>query len=390
MSLLGPIVYPPTIDYDYLLQRPQQLLKSLSQLEIPSLFFNCNIFFRPKGIRKISPLFYVLNDVNIKAHLAKVRPIVYFTLPEHVNIVNEYNPSLVIFDSIDEPSEEFSSWHTYYHTALKRADIVLATSEKLYRTALTFNSETHLVPNGCDFHFFNQASKKNLRIPEDIRSIKKPIIGFIGAVATWVDFGLIDRLARTFPNCSIVMIGPYLGTKKLPAHPNLHWLGGKPYQQLIAYAQLFDVGIIPFRTSSMTEAVNPIKMWEYMATGMPVVTTAIPEARKYSHLLLYSENEEQFMENIKNALYNDTVQKREQRMALAMQNSWTRRAEQIKGIIERKLGLQSNVLRGAAGSSLKGLIQMLDKTPQYIGNVGSVRSIRISGPAFRYRTERSR
>jgi glycosyltransferase involved in cell wall biosynthesis len=348
---------------------------------------NNNIFLKERGVRKINPFFYVINDIDIKPYLKNIKPVVYFTLPDHIKMVKQYNPSLIVFDSIDEPTEEFSAWGTHYYSALENSHIVLATSHKLYNKALEINPETHLVPNGCDYHFFNRASKKTLEIPEDMRSIKRPIIGFIGAVSTWCDFELIGNLARSFPDCSIVMVGPYLNVNELPKHANLYWLGGKPYEQLASYAQLFDVGIIPFRVSSMIESVNPIKMWEYMAVGMPVVTTALPEVLKYSDLLLYSEDQEQFIENIKIALYNDTLQKRQQRMKLAWQNSWKIRAQKIKGIIENKLIIQDNVIT-KTDTALKRLIETLNNMPDHIRDINSINNVRIGRPGFRYSTDK--
>jgi len=97
------------------------------------------------------------------------------------------------------------------------------------------------------------------------------------------------------------------------------------------------MGIIPFKISSMVEAVNPIKLWEYLAAGIPVVTTAIPEAEKYPGLVLFSSNEKSFMENVETALYHDNPAARRQRMELARLNSWTARARQTIGIIEETL-----------------------------------------------------
>src|SRR5690606_109257 len=97
------------------------------------------------------------------------------------------------------------------------------------------------------------------------------------------------------------------------------------------------VGLVPFKATSMTEAVNPIKMWEYMAAGIPIVTTNMPEAKKYRDVVLASENHEEFIDNIYRALFEDPPENRAKRMALAQQNSWKVRAEQILAIIREKL-----------------------------------------------------
>ena len=97
-------------------------------------------------------------------------------------------------------------------------------------------------------------------VPDDIANIPKPVIGYTGVIASWLDLELIDRLAEKFSDCSIVMVRPLYNISDVPRRPNIHYLGFKPYDQLAAYGQMFDVGIVPFKVTSMVESVNPIKM----------------------------------------------------------------------------------------------------------------------------------
>ena len=338
MSRISCILCPPCIDFYYMFQRPHQLMKSFSELQIRSYFMNRPYLFHPEaGIKQLNPYFYISNQIDIRPYLNGVRPVIYFSSPDEIERLDQYDPSLVVFDSLDEPSGEFASWNKNYHRALRCADVVLASSEKLYKRAAGVNPNAYLVPNACDYDFFCQAVHKNMPIPEDMRNITGPVIAYSGAIATWCDLQLVERLADNFPHCNIVMLGPMYNVSQLPSRPNIHWLGMKAYQQLPFYFQQFDVGIIPFKISSMVEAVNPIKMWEYMAAGIPVVTTAIPEAGKYPGLVLFSENEEAFMENVKAALYHDNPACKSQRMDLARNNSWTARARQIIAIMEANL-----------------------------------------------------
>ncbi len=338
MSRISCIVYPPSIDFYYMFQRPQQLMKSFSELQIRSYFMNRPYLFHPEaGINQLNPYFYLLNQIDIRPYLNGVRPVIYFSSPHDIERIDQYDPSLVVFDSVDEPSGEFASWEKDYQKALQLADVVLATSDRLYKQAVSVNPNAHLVPNACDYEFFCQAVYKNLPIPEDMQNIRGPVIGYSGAIATWCDLQLLEQLADNFPHCNIVIIGPLFNVSYVPVRPNIHWLGIKTYQQLPLYFQQFDVGIIPFKISSMVEAVNPIKMWEYLAVGIPVVTTAIPEASKYPGFVLFSENEEAFMENVKAALYHDNPTRKSQRMNLARNNSWTARAQQIIDIMEENL-----------------------------------------------------
>ncbi len=339
MSNVGCILYPPTLDYNYLVQRPQQLMKHFSELEIPCFFLNLASPHgdTPNGIEKPNPYLYLFNNVDPRPYIGDLRPVVYFSAAWHIDIVQQYNPSLLVFDSVDEPSDEFESWKPYYLRAISMADIVLNTSDRLYEAARSINPHSYLVPNGCDYEYFSQAATGSLPVPADIAQIPGPIIGYIGVVATWVDLQLIDRLAVEYPNCSIVIVGPLYNVSNVPQRSNIHWLGFKAYEELAAYAQKFDVGIIPFIQSDMTESVNPIKMWEYMAAGIPVVTTAIPEASKYQDLVFASNNHDEFVFNIDRALRSETPELRYRRMALAGENTWGHRARTIINLIEQRL-----------------------------------------------------
>ncbi|MBO8159800.1 glycosyltransferase [Thermosyntropha sp.] len=340
MADISCILYPPTLDYYYLVQRPQQLMQSFARLGITSFYLN-----NPspqsqavRGIDNVMPNLYLFNNVNPEPYLKKVRPVVYYTSAAQADLIWRYNPSLVIFDSVDEPSDEFAPWLPYYEKAVKTADIVLTTSDKLYSKAREINPSTYLIPNGCDFEHF---SRTDLPVPQDIAGIPRPIIGYIGVIASWLDLELIEKLANAFPKCNIVMLGPLYNVTQVPERPNIHWLGYKDYNDLPAYAQMFDVGIVPFKVTGMVEAVNPIKMWEYMAVGMPIVSVSIPEAEKYPELVYTAANHEEFIENVIKALNENDLEKRSRRLLTARENSWILRAQEIINIVEAKLAMKN-------------------------------------------------
>lgn len=342
MSNIPCILYPPTLDYYYLVQRPQHLMKNFSEQGVSCLFMNLpGVYHRNfRGIEQINPQLHVFHEVDPKPYLTEVRPVIYYSATAQVDKVGEYKPSLVVFDSVDEPSDEFAAWKPYYYRAVASADLVLCTSQKLHNMARAINPHVYLIPNGCDYQYFSRAARKEMPLPYELKHLTGPIVGYIGVMATWCDLELVDKLARAYPQYNLVMVGPLYNVGRVPHRPNLHWLGFKAYEQLAAYAQAFDVGIIPFRQSSMTESVNPIKMWEYMAAGMPVVTTALPEARIYSDIIYCSDDHAAFIDNVRLAIENDTEEKRQLRMALARQNSWESRALEITRLMEHHLALK--------------------------------------------------
>ncbi|SHG42050.1 Glycosyl transferases group 1 [Thermosyntropha lipolytica DSM 11003] len=336
MTNISCILYPPTLDYYYLVQRPQHLMQSFARLGI-----NCFYLNNPqpqskvvRGIDNVIPNLYLFNNVDPAPYLKDVKPVVYYTSAAQADLVLRYNPSLVIFDSVDDPSDEFAAWLPFYEKAVSTADIVLTTSDKLFARASKLNPSTYLVPNGCDFEHF---SRWDLPVPDDVANIKRPVIGYVGVVATWVDLELVAKLADAFPEYSIVMVGPLYNVTRVPYRPNIYWMGYKDYKDLPLYVRVFDIGIIPFKQTTMVEAVNPIKMWEYMASGIPVVSTSLPEVQKYGDLIYTAATHEQFIEMVVRALAEDSPEKREKRIFTARQNSWMVRAKQIVKIIEEKL-----------------------------------------------------
>ena len=337
MSLKNPILYPPTIDFDYLVQRPQQLMKAFAEEQVLSYYVNPPKHDTPRGIREVAPKLYLLNHVDPNEVLRENRPVVYFSAAAQIDLVKQYKPALVVFDSLDEPSDEFEAWKNHYERAVHLADVVIATSDKLYEMAIQRNPNSYLIPNASDYESFSPAAYNTFPIPEDLVNIPKPIIIYVGAVASWCDLDLISEVAQNFPDFSIVLVGPLYNIKEAPSAPNIHWLDYKAYHQLPSYLQHADIAIIPFKLTSMTESVNPIKMWEYLAAGLPVVSTALPEIKKYSDVVLYSENNNHFMENIKLALYHDNEEKKQKRMELARINSWNSRAQEIISIVGRVL-----------------------------------------------------
>lgn len=347
MNAIPGIIYPPTLDFEYLVQRPQQLLKSLSELGVTIYFLNRPAYHHGlyQGIERYNQHFFLFHHAEPSYPLT-TRPVVYYSNPSQLDMIRGYNPCLVVFDSLDEPVGEFSSWQPYYHQAVASADLVLATSEKLYARAQAINPNTCLIPNGCDFNYFKRA-RSNQFTPPDLPKLNRAVIGYMGAVASWCDLELVDELAQIFSDCSLMIIGPLYNVRNIPLRPNIHWLGYKAYEELIYYASYFDVGIIPFKQNDMTVAVNPIKMWEYMAMGIPVVTTALPETQKYSEEIYYSYGHQDFINNVRRALKQENWAKCERRMTLARENSWTTRAEVMLNAIQEHLGAKGIKDQGA-------------------------------------------
>ncbi|HVG30159.1 MAG TPA: glycosyltransferase [Pyrinomonadaceae bacterium] len=161
---------------------------------------------------------------------------------------------------------------------LRRADMVIVSADLLYRSKSPFNPKTVVVRHGVDFEHFRRAVEPATVVPAEIADLPRPVIGFFGLIADWVDLELMAHVAERYPQGSLVLLGKSTtDTSVLERLPNAHLLGRKTYESLPAYCKGFDVALMPFRINELTLNANPLKVREYLAAGLPVVSTAIPE-----------------------------------------------------------------------------------------------------------------
>jgi glycosyltransferase involved in cell wall biosynthesis len=185
---------------------------------------------------------------------------------------------------------------------LRKADLVVVSADKLYETKSPYNQRTVVVRHGVDFEHFRKALDPATAVPEEIRSLPRPVIGFFGLIADWVDVELMAAVADRYPRGSLVVLGKATtDVSALKARPNVHLLGRKPYEQLPAYCKGFDVALNPFRINELTLNANPLKVREYLAAGLQVVATNIPEVAILGTCRIGNTAEE-FLEQIDEAL----------------------------------------------------------------------------------------
>jgi len=338
------IVYPPTIDYEWMYQRPQQLLKEIAALGYKVLFYNNERRYKQKNdVIELHPNFFLCGP---KVPLGKIQTdkplILWISYPPHVKNIWKYTPQVVVFDAIDEASGEFRSWARGLNSISNKADIIFTTSEKLYNFHTQRHKNVHMCANGVDNEHFCRAREIFSPKPADLPKNDRPIIGYFGAIAPWIDWDLIRYISYKNKDFNFVMIGPLYGNfKNIVEGKNIYYLGRKEYVKLPEYLQYFDVCIIPFKVTSMIEACNPIKMYEYLSAGKPVVATNMPEARKLD-VIDIGVDKYAFNQKLQKALMEkDNADKINARIEVARNNSWAHRAatavKAIEDVIRRKV-----------------------------------------------------
>lgn len=228
---------------------------------------------------------------------------------------------------------------------VERADVVFAVCEALRRDKSRLNDNTHLATHGVDHELFARALDPDLPIPDDLARLPKPVIGFYGTLQDWVDQDLVASLARRHPTWSIALVGQELvDCSRLRALPNVHLFGRRPHADLPAYCKGFDVGIIPYRIDERMQYVNPIKLREYLSAGLPVVSTAVPEARRYEPLCAVADTPEAFERAVEDALAHGDPAARRSRSDAMLRETWPRKVGEV---LRRVAETQSNA-RGPA------------------------------------------
>ena len=219
--------------------------------------------------------------------------------PDVPYLVGELDEECFVYYCVDEYTE-FEGFDQRAIAAaegqlIDRADLVITTSETLWNTKRKQRPDAVLVRHGVDFDHFATAWREKLARPEDLRTITAPIFGFFGWIHHWIDLELIARVARIRPQYAFVFLGDCgVDSSILDGLPNVFLLGRRRFEDLPAYCQAFRAGLLPFVRSTMTRNINPIKMTEYLAAGLPVVSTALPEAKRYEGPITIVETPEQF------------------------------------------------------------------------------------------------
>lgn len=226
---------------------------------------------------------------------------------------------------------------------MRRSRLVFAQGKVLARRCGRFNGNVHVFPGGVNTAVFDGCqARPGGHLPDDIRGLSRPIIGYIGGIHKHIDFELLKEAAALRPAWTFVLVGPVQAdTAGIEGFANVRLLGQRDFQDLPAYVAGFDACIIPYRITDYTRTVYPTKLNEYHAMGKPVVSTELPEVLAFNAenqgLVYAASGAEDFVRRTEEALAADDERLARKRMASAERNGWSARISGMTELLEKEL-----------------------------------------------------
>ena len=353
------------IDWHFRIQRPQQLASVLAHKGHRVFYISSNFQndkrtgFSIEPLNNLGNLFqvklFVNNPPNIYANAANLAAIQQLrasfgnllnwtqsrqiiSLVQHsfwYPIAKAIPNSRLVYDCIDlhegfgNNSNEVLNLE---HQLLKNADITITTSLWLDEIAARYSSQHSLIRNACDFAHF--AQKPDVIYKE---KLNRKIIGYYGAIANWLDIDLLEAIAKRFSECCILLVGADTVKAEIKLHhlTNIVFIGEASYCQLPYYLYSFDVAVLPFKVMPLTLATNPVKIYEYLAAGKPIVAVNLPEMSVFEQLVSVANSTNEFLFQLDTILSDlQSEKKSSYRQAFASQQTWQHRADKLEVLAE--------------------------------------------------------
>lgn len=249
--------------------------------------------------------------------------------------IDDLNPVLAGTDKLPANVKDIHSYVTNHDDVL-----VVTSADLLYKDMVQKRkSDKNIIlsSNGVDVEHFSKSSAKTIDAMEKIKQDYKTIIGYYGALASWFDYNMVAQLANKYKDIAFVLIGIKYDTSfdksKIAEIPNIKYLGAVNYKDLPLYANYFDIAWIPFVINEITLATNPIKVFEYMALGKYIITSNLPECKKYKSVNI-ANNYNEFCFLINNYEVNFNTEYRNLLEKEAEENSWEHKSKEIINLLK--------------------------------------------------------
>lgn len=359
LSNVHPVFFlaPPTYLVDIIERRKRSSLKNGLLSIKPDLFSYIPPRWLPYNHRfpNFDAIIKSIRDAMIRKARIKYgfeEPILLIWHPSYNKEIGKHNEKFVIYYKYDnyagyysDISAKKSNYASPEPEMLERADIIFVTSQGLYELHNDYQSKMHLLPNGVDYDFFSTIAFNNQPLPNDLRSIPSPRIGYIGVINEKVDFKLLIAICRSHRDWSVVLVGPEKtrlpefknNLAELQKEPNCYFLGQKNIQQVPHYIKGMDVCMMCYLVNDWTYYGYPLKMHEYLACGKPSIASDLPAIREFRNVVQIAEGPDEWIAAIQAALEGNGPGSKKERLDVAANNSWEVRVEHFLEIVNNVL-----------------------------------------------------
>jgi glycosyltransferase involved in cell wall biosynthesis len=295
--------------------------------------------YRNERARAANAMFIRLQVRRAVQRLGIQNPTIFVTVPTAWDVASTMERRALVFNRSDKHSAFVEahqpSIESLENDLLRRADRVIYASRALMTTEEPLVGDRGVfLDHGVDLALFRHRGSDEE--PPDLAVIPHPRVGFFGGLdEQTVDISLFDRLASALPDVQIVLVGnATVNMSSLERHPNVHWLGQRPYEEIPRYGSGFDVAVMPWQHNEWIAACNPIKLKEYLALGLPVVSTDFPELHRYSRHVTIARDPDDFVASVAARLQDRGPGTAETRRAAVGNADWDDRARELSDLID--------------------------------------------------------
>jgi glycosyltransferase involved in cell wall biosynthesis len=274
------------------------------------------------------------------------RPILYIWHPMFADVIGRLDERLVVYHCYDEYSAFSGGDRKRVEEAetriLDAADLVLTVSRGLYARKRARNPNTYHVPNGVDYSLFAAAQDPATPVPRELEALPRPLIGCVTRIVPeYFDAALLRTVFAARRDWSLVVVGPECSASpslsELKALPNVHFVGRRQLTELPSYLKAFDACLIPYVLTENKRLADPLKLYEYLAAGKPVVSKPLPGLAAFGDVVTSASDASEWIQAIDQAIRTDSPDDIGRRQAVARQHTWDDRVAFISHLIARTL-----------------------------------------------------
>ncbi|WP_256013632.1 glycosyltransferase family protein [Desertivirga xinjiangensis] len=260
------------------------------------------------------------------------------------NVADYIRPALAVYHCVDPLILPFDKKHglTSEPILIGKSDLVICTSRELHTEKRKLKSASYFIPNAADISHSSKALDENLAVAEKIAVLPKPVIGYFGNIERRMDFELLKEVTTRNPDKSFAFVGP-LSPEFIPDWfyqcPNVHLTGRMPYEEMPSIIKGFDIAMIPFKKDDVSRTIFPLKLFEYLGAGKPVLATDFnPDLEEFTkETVRYCNNADAFIKAMEEELANDSQVRISRRLQVAGDNTWDNRLNSFSELLENSL-----------------------------------------------------